>query len=56
MTNKPTTKTKTSKIYCDGGNGVEGHPRVYLNIKPEIGYIVCPYCSKKFELESPTSV
>jgi len=44
-------KTDKSQISCDGENGSTGHPRVYLNIKPEIGFIACPYCSKRFELE-----
>jgi uncharacterized Zn-finger protein len=38
-------------VACDGGGGVEGHPRVYLNLSAE-GKIECPYCSRLFVLES----
>ncbi|MAI06053.1 MAG: hypothetical protein CBC47_02805 [Alphaproteobacteria bacterium TMED87] len=51
MLNQNIVKSKTAKVSCDGDEGSGGHPRIYLNIKPEIGFIVCPYCSKKFELE-----
>lgn len=32
---------------CNGGGGPLGHPRVYLNIAP-LGWIECPYCSRRF--------
>tara|TARA_B100000579_G_C22768974_1_gene822992 strand:- start:40 stop:195 length:156 start_codon:yes stop_codon:yes gene_type:complete len=51
MLNQNIVKSKTAKVSCDGDEGSGGHPRIYLNIKPKIGFIVCPYCSKKFELE-----
>ena len=37
----------TKQVYCDGGEGAMGHPRIYLNmgVKEEV---VCPYCNKKF--------
>lgn len=38
-------------VACDGGGGVEGHPRVYLNLSAE-GKIECPYCSRLFVHES----
>lgn len=44
------TYTKTRKIKCENEHGGIGHPLVYLAIKDK--YIVCPYCSKKFVLES----
>lgn len=40
-----TTKT----VSCDGGKGAAGHPKVYMNIG-SIGWVECPYCSKRFEL------
>jgi uncharacterized Zn-finger protein len=38
-------------VACDGGGGVGGHPRVYLNLSAE-GKIECPYCSRLFVHES----
>lgn len=35
------------RIACDGGEGALGHPRVWLQISPDLGYVVCPYCDKK---------
>jgi len=41
--------TKT-RIACDGGSG--GHPRVWLQIDPVSGEVICPYCDKKFILKT----
>ena len=38
----------TSRVVCDGGEG--GHPRVWLSIPAEKGWVECPYCDKRFEL------
>jgi len=35
------------KVSCDGG-GVNGHPRVFLQIPNEHGWVECPYCDTKF--------
>lgn len=40
--------TDHRKVSCNGGQGVSGHPKVYLEIKEEIGKIDCPYCNKLF--------
>lgn len=40
--------TKTT-VACDGGGE---HPRVWLQIPAEIGYVECPYCDKKFVLKA----
>jgi uncharacterized Zn-finger protein len=32
---------------CNGGGGVLGHPRVFLNLGRD-GKIECPYCSRLF--------
>ena len=37
------------RIACDGGDG--GHPRVWLHIPGEHGWIECPYCDCKFVLK-----
>lgn len=36
------------KVPCDGGEGALGHPRVWLVIPHETGWIDCPYCDKRF--------
>ena len=36
------------RVACDGGDGALGHPRVYLTIPRETGYVVCPYCGRKY--------
>lgn len=33
-------------VWCDGGQGPQGHPKVYLNFSQ--GSAVCPYCSRHF--------
>ena len=41
----------TTRIACDGGEGALGHPRVWLSIPPEDGWVDCGYCDKRFLLE-----
>jgi uncharacterized Zn-finger protein len=45
-----TIKVEFAAVNCDGGGGSLGHPRVYLQIKPEVGEIECPYCSRRYVL------
>jgi uncharacterized Zn-finger protein len=45
---------KTNVVKCCGEVGVDGHPRVYLNLSAE-GKIECPYCSRLFIHESKRS-
>lgn len=35
------------RIACDGG-GSSGHPRVWLQIPHDTGFVECGYCDKKF--------
>jgi len=45
--------SKTS-VACDGSGEVApalGHPRVYLRIDAETGFVECGYCDRKFVLE-----
>ena len=38
-------------VACDGSGEVSaalGHPRVYLRIDPELGYVECGYCDRRF--------
>ena len=46
-----TIKTKLTKVTCDGDGGLVGHPLVYLTMGTG-GYIDCPYCSRRFVLET----
>ena len=45
-----TITTSEARVACDGGGGALGHPKVYLEIKPAVGEVVCPYCSRRFVL------
>ena len=48
-TEAPETEIVDSmRICCDGGEGALGHPRVWLSIDPQQGYVECGYCDKKF--------
>ena len=42
-----TVSADVSRIACDGGKSVRGHPRVFLNLGQE-GRVQCPYCSKLY--------
>lgn len=49
-----TTRTDNSRIACMGASDVAGtalgHPRVWLQIDPAIGYADCGYCDRRFVL------
>ena len=47
-----TEKTKSISVFCMGGKQLYDHPKIYLKINPESNEIHCPYCNKKFILES----
>ena len=36
-------------VSCDGGGGVLGHPKVYLNMGGNT-FVECPYCDRRFVL------
>ena len=45
----PETEVVTAhRIACDGGAG--GHPRVWLTIPEDKGWVECGYCDKRFVL------
>ena len=47
----PETRAVHSRRFsCDGGEGALGHPRVWLTIPHETGWIDCPYCDARFML------
>lgn len=41
----------TWKVACDGGEGALGHPRVWLTIPQETGWVECGYCDRKYEID-----
>jgi uncharacterized Zn-finger protein len=36
------------KVACDGDGGPIGHPRVYLPIYADKGFVDCPYCDRRY--------
>jgi uncharacterized Zn-finger protein len=36
-------------VACDGGDGLLGHPRVFLHIADR--QVMCPYCSRLYVLK-----
>lgn len=48
----PETEIVTSgRIACDGGGSALGHPRVWLQIDDDTGFVECGYCDKRYVLE-----
>ncbi len=41
----------TTQVACDGGGDALGHPKVYLNMGVG-GFVECPYCDRRFELNT----
>jgi uncharacterized Zn-finger protein len=42
-----------AQVACDGSGEVDaalGHPRVFLRIDPEVGFVECGYCDRRFVL------
>lgn len=50
MSTKETIHTNKSHVICMGKEAPFDHPRVFLEIDEEMGFVECPYCSKKFIL------
>jgi uncharacterized Zn-finger protein len=47
-------RVSTVQVACDGSGEVSpelGHPRIYLRMDPELGYVECGYCDRRFVLE-----
>ncbi|MEP2534329.1 zinc-finger domain-containing protein [Shimia sp.] len=36
------------RVACDGGEGALGHPRVWLQIPSDRGWVECSYCDCKY--------
>ena len=47
-----TEVVKAWRVVCDGGQGALGHPRVWLSIPEERGWVECGYCDKRYVHES----
>ncbi|WP_407947066.1 zinc-finger domain-containing protein [Paracoccus liaowanqingii] len=40
------------RVSCDGDDTAGlGHPRVWLAISPEAGFVDCGYCDKRFVID-----
>ena len=47
-------RTTQLRVACDGSGQVPaalGHPRVFLHIDADLGYVDCGYCDRRFLLE-----
>jgi uncharacterized Zn-finger protein len=47
-------KVSTLQVACDGSGEVAaelGHPRVFLRIEPDLGFVECGYCDRRFVLQ-----
>jgi uncharacterized Zn-finger protein len=47
-----TIEVTATRVACDGGGGALGHPRVWLQIDPAVGFVECGYCDRKYVLRS----
>lgn len=48
-----TIRIASASVACDGSGDVPaalGHPRVYLRIDPDTGFVECGYCDRRFVL------
>ena len=41
----------STRIACDGSDDASGHPRVWLQIDPEKGWVECGYCDRRYVLK-----
>jgi len=51
MTKFEVEKTNSKSVACSGRQAPYDHPAVYLEINMSTNLVICPYCSKRFELE-----
>ena len=46
-------RVSTVQVACDGSGEISpalGHPRVFLRIEPDTGFVECGYCDRRFVL------
>ncbi|MEO7240140.1 MAG: zinc-finger domain-containing protein [Sphingomicrobium sp.] len=46
-------RVTTHSVVCDGSGEIPaalGHPRVYLRIEEDLGFVECGYCDRRFVL------
>ena len=46
-------RVATHRVACDGSGEVApalGHPRIYMMMDEELGYVECGYCDRRFVL------
>ena len=49
-----TIRIKSARAICDGAGVIDaalGHPRVYLQVDDQTGFVDCGYCDRRFVLE-----
>jgi uncharacterized Zn-finger protein len=47
-------RVSTVQVACDGSGEISpalGHPRVFLRMDAELGFVECGYCDRRFVLE-----
>lgn len=47
-------RVSTERVACDGSGEVSpalGHPRIYMRMDLELGWVECGYCDRRFVLE-----
>ena len=49
--NPEVIEVTSTRIACDGSDAASGHPRVWLQIDPEKGWVECGYCDRRFVLK-----
>ena len=48
-------RVKSLQVACDGSGEIApelGHPRVFLRIEEDTGFVECGYCDRRFVLEA----
>ncbi|XP_058034095.1 NADH dehydrogenase [ubiquinone] iron-sulfur protein 6, mitochondrial [Ahaetulla prasina] len=46
---QPVTEVETRVVWCDGGGGALGHPKVYINLDKDTKTGTCGYCGLQFK-------